>query len=395
VSAVRILIDYRPALRERTGVGEYVHQLARALVRQPGPAAAGRLASGDEPADRIDLFTSSWKDRPAPEAMAELGVVHVVDRRVPVRLLNLLWHRLEWPTVERLAGRQYDVVHSAHPLLLPSRRAARVVTIHDLDFLDHPERTTAEIRRDYAALAAEHARRADGIVVDSQYVAGLVERRLGADPSRISVCPLGAPTWSHPDRVPPGNPRGAYLLFLGTLDARKNIPGLLEAYRLLLGRKPQVPSLVLAGRATGVAAPWLEAIAGAPFAGHVEHRGYVAEAQREDLLAGARLLVLPSFDEGFGLPLLEALSLGIPVVASNRGSLPEVAGGAALLVDPDDPASICGAIERVLDDPEEARQLGAKGLVRAAAFTWDRTAALTRAAYERAIERRDGGRGTR
>ena len=132
---MRILVDYRPALRARTGVGEYIRQLVQAYT------ATHR--------DEVTLFTSSWKDRPTPTLGAELRAA-VVDRRVPVSVLNYLWHRREWPPVELLAGR-VDVVHAAHPLLIPSRHAAQVVTIHDLFFLDHPERVRDEIRRDYPA----------------------------------------------------------------------------------------------------------------------------------------------------------------------------------------------------------------------------------------------------
>src|SRR5262249_57957810 len=132
----RVLIDYRPALRERSGVGEYTHELARAL-RAAGPP--------DDPQRAIELtlFSSSWKDRFAPAS--ELARATTIDRRVPVSVLNLAWHRLGWPPIETIAGRTFDVAHSSHPLLMPSRTAAQVITIHDLDFLTHPERTRAEI----------------------------------------------------------------------------------------------------------------------------------------------------------------------------------------------------------------------------------------------------------
>ena len=137
---MRILVDYRAALRARTGVGEYIHELVRAY-------------SAASPGDDVILFSSSWKDRPDPALAGALGA-RVVDRRIPVSVLNLLWHRASWPPVESLAG-DCDVAHAAHPLLLPTARAAQVVTIHDLFFLSHPERTHAEIRRDYPALAGE------------------------------------------------------------------------------------------------------------------------------------------------------------------------------------------------------------------------------------------------
>src|SRR5262245_26013224 len=130
-AGVRILLDYRPALRQRTGVGEYAHELASALVPRLGPD------------DRLTLFSSSWKDRLSPAVLPGRSV-DVIDARVPVTFLNFFWHRLEWPAVETLAG-DVDIAHSMHPLLMPAQRSAQVVTIYDLYFLDHPENTRAEI----------------------------------------------------------------------------------------------------------------------------------------------------------------------------------------------------------------------------------------------------------
>ena len=180
---MRIVIDYRPALRDRTGVGEYIHQVAGGLAR----------AGGDD----ITVFSSSWRDRPSNDLATALPNVRVVDQRLPVRALNLTWHRLRWPPVEALTGGEYDIAHSPHPLLLPSRSAAQIVTIHDLHFLSHPERTSREIRRDYPALAASHAQRADRIIVSSRFAAGEVQRLLNVVSEKISICPAGAPEWKH------------------------------------------------------------------------------------------------------------------------------------------------------------------------------------------------------
>ena len=380
---MRVLLDYRPALRERTGVGEYVHQLARALVGLSlDPSAAGLT---------VELFTSSWKDRPDPAALAELAVARLVDRRVPVRALNWAWHRLRWPPAELLAGPGYDLVHSPHPLLLPARRAARVVTIHDLDFLQHPERTRDEIRRDYPAFVRRDAHAADAVIVPSAHVGRLAAELLQLDPSVLAVCPQGGPGWDRDPALPPGNPRGRYVLFLGTLEPRKNVQGLLDAYAALLTRWPDAPPLVLAGRRTPEADLWIEASQRPPLAGRVEYRGYVPDHERRALYEGARLLVLPSFDEGFGLPIVEAMTLGIPVVASDRGALPEVCGGAAVLVDPDERGSICHGIERVLREPGLAERLAERGAARARDFSWRRTAELTLEAYRQAQARRAGG----
>jgi glycosyltransferase involved in cell wall biosynthesis len=368
---MHILVDYRPALRARTGVGEYMHELVRAYT-----------SAFD---DTVSVFTSSWKDRPDPEVATELGA-RVVDRRVPVRLLNLLWHRLRWPPVERLSG-AVDVVHAAHPLLIPARRAAQVITIHDLFFLDQPERTRAEIHRDYAPLAADHARRADAIITPSHHVKALATERLGISDQKIYVCPPGAPHWQALGRRP-NIPLNGSILFLGTLEARKNIGMLLDAYALLIDQVHNVPRLMFAGAATPDAGEWLERMAQPPLQGHVVHFGYIPSYQRELLYAGARVVVLPSLDEGFGLPALEAMSAGVPVVVSNRGSLPEVVGDAAVIVDADDPEALAAACLRIVTDPAYAAERARAGLARARTFTWTESAETLHRAYRDALARR-------
>jgi glycosyltransferase involved in cell wall biosynthesis len=368
---MRILVDYRPALRARTGVGEYIHTLVRSYT-----------AVHD---DTVTLFTSSWKDRPSPSVASELRA-RLVDRRVPVSVLNYLWHRVEWPYVEDLAG-DADVVHAAHPLLIPARRAAQVVTIHDLFFLLHPDRTQAEIRRDYAELSPSHARRADAVITSSAYTKRLISEHLGVARERIYICPPGAPTWRALGRAP-NVPADGYLLFLGTLEPRKNLDVLLDAYLAIVRESRRVPRLVIAGGASPDARRWLDRIAGEPLKTHVFYKGYVPDDEREALYAGARALLLPSLDEGFGLPVLEAMSAGVPVVTSNRGSLPEVAGDAGVLLDPTDVSAWVATIERLTTDMTWPAELACKGLERAKGFTWERSSAELRQAYRDAIRRR-------
>jgi alpha-1,3-rhamnosyl/mannosyltransferase len=253
-----------------------------------------------------------------------------------------------------------------------------------------PERTRAEIRRDYAELTPSHARRADAIVTPSAYTRRLVQD-FGVPADRIYVCSLGAPRWQALGRQPNLPPNGC-VLFVGTLEPRKNVGVLLDAYERLTQRLPAVPELILAGGTTPEAAPWLERIRRPPLAGRVRHVGYVAHETRETWYAQARVLVLPSLDEGFGLPVLEAMSAGVPVVASNRGALPEVAGGAADLVEPDDAEGFARALERLLTDPEWAATRGAAGLARAATYTWEATARRLHDAYEAAVAHREARR---
>ena len=378
---MRVLIDYRPALVRPTGVGAFVHHLVTALADLQSETSHSR--DGLE----VTVFSSSWKDRLDNADHPLPATVRTVDRRIPVRLLNLAWHRAGWPPVEAVTGRRFDVVHSPHPLLMPSRAAAQVVTVHDLDFLDHPGRTAGEVHRDYGALVRRHAARAAHVVVPSRHTATEVERRLHVPPEAISLCPNGAPNWPARDRPPaPG-----HLLFVGTLAPRKNVAGLLDAYGRLVTRCPGVPDLVLAGADASAPAgsgAWRQRLDRPPLAGRVRRTGYVDGRALQALYAGARALVLPSLDEGFGLPALEAMTVGVPVVVSNRGALPEIVGNAGLLVDPTDGDAIAGALERLLTDDALARRCVVRGLERARAFTWRASARSLRRAYCKAIEGR-------
>jgi glycosyltransferase involved in cell wall biosynthesis len=372
---VRILVDYRPALRERTGVGEYVHQAARALV------------STAPPGESLVLFSASWKDRLPADAVP--GAI-AVDRRIPVRLLNVLWHRLEWPPVERLTPGRLDVAQSAHPLLIPSSGAARLVTVHDLDFLDHPERSRAEIRRDYPALSPSHVARADHVVVVSEHTAREVEVRLNVPRSRVSICPPGAPPWPRREDEPV---RDGVVLFLGTLEPRKNIGVLLDAYERLVARRADAPPLLLAGRVGDAAGALVARARQGTLAGRVEVPGYIPPEARLELYRRALVFVLPSHTEGFGMPAVEAMMAGVPVVAADRGALRETVGAGGWLFDPADAEALARALDTLLGDAALRRRVSDEGRRHAEQFTWTRTARGLREAWARALEERIRRRG--
>jgi glycosyltransferase involved in cell wall biosynthesis len=367
---VHILLDYRPALRDRTGVGEYAHELARALAATGGPG------------DRLTLFTSSWSDRPDRSLVQWPGTT-LVDRRVPVRVLNWAWHRVGWPPVESLAG-EIDIAQSLHPLMLPTSRARSVVTVHDLDFLQHPERTSGEIRRDYPDLVRRHAAKAALVVTNSQDTTNAVESVLGVPRDRIVVCRPGLPAWIRTpvDRVPPAD---GYVLFVGTLEPRKNLGALLDAWEDLIGRGVALPLLRIAGGTRPGSEDWVARMSRPPLRDFVDYVGYVRADARPALYEGAKLVVLPSHHEGFGLPVLEAMALGVPVVASTAGALPEVLGDAAILVGPNDRRALADAIQRVLTIPALSDDLRRRGLARARQFSWTDAAHTLREAYSRML----------
>ena len=218
---MKVALDVRPALSRPTGVGVYIGALAAALPRA-------------DPQSRFTLFTSSLRERwEHPVGGAN---VEVIDRYIPVRALNFAWNRLSWPSIEALCGRDFDLVHSPHALLTPTRQARRLISIHDLFFFKHPEMTGGEIRRDYAPLVADHARRADGIVCPSEHTAGEVERLLKVPRERICVTPYGLEESFR--REPPEReveevlrrldlPRGG-ILYVGSQEPRKNLDGLIK-----------------------------------------------------------------------------------------------------------------------------------------------------------------------
>jgi glycosyltransferase involved in cell wall biosynthesis len=372
---VRVLVDYRPALRARTGVGEFVHEVVRALTAPDGPAPAGS----------ITLFTASWKDRLDPQAARELGA-RAVDRRIPGQVLTWAWNRLQFPPVDWLAGRS-DIVHAATPLAIPTRAGRTVLTIHDLHFLRHPERMQAEMRRDFPRLVHAHAARADAVVVSSRYTADDVARTLKVPESRIHLCPPGAPRWAADTAERRRHRPPRHILFVGTLDARKNVGVLLQAYAQLTGRRPNSPPLVIAGAMTAAGAAWQAEARALHLEGLVQWKGYVDQPTREALFADAHMLVLPSLDEGFGLPVLEAMACGVPVIVSNGGSLPEVAGDAARPIAPDDVEGFRDAMDALLH-ADVAAVASARGLARAAQFRWPHCAAQVWRAYQSALESR-------
>ncbi|MEZ5293416.1 MAG: glycosyltransferase family 1 protein [Vicinamibacterales bacterium] len=371
---VRVLVDYRPALRARTGIGEYVHELTRALAAAP-PAGS-----------TVTAFSSSWRDR-VDETLGQAAPgVRVIDRRVPVRALTWAWHRLAWPPVEAFAG-DVDVVHSPTPLRVPARRAAQVVTVFDLHFLAEPDAGADAVRRDFVALARRHVTTADHVIAGSAYAAGLVATTLGVPPEKVTTTPLGAPAWAAGVRSMRGQAPGRTLLVIGTLEPRKNLGLVLDAYARLRERRADAPPLVVAGRVAAGGAAWADRAARPPLIGHVKMMGYVDDATRLRLYADARAVLVPSLDEGFGLPALEAMACGVPVVVSPAGALPEVVGTAGIVAPLDAPEAWADAIEGLLDEAR-AGALGARGLVRAAGFSWATTAAATWNAYRLAMAAR-------
>jgi glycosyltransferase involved in cell wall biosynthesis len=236
-------------------------------------------------------------------------------------------------------------------------------------------------------LVREHARRADGVLCVSEHTASEARRLLDVPPEKIAVTPLGVDPVFH-EPVPETTvettlrrlrlPRGA-ILYVGTDEKRKNLVSLVMAYLSLAGRRPDVPPLVLAGPGSS----WSQG--GRNVGPQIRATGYLARGDIRTLMAASAVLVMPSLEEGFGLPVVEAMAAGLPVVCTRGSALEEVAGDAAALVDPQDSSGLGHALEHLLDDAEAAAAQRAKGLERARQFSWDDTASRTLAFYRKVL----------
>jgi len=338
-------------------------EVARALGRIPGVSPVG---------------VSARHLRPAPPAFTP----PVTCRQLPFErhVLYELWHQLGRARVERAVG-PVDVIH-ATGVAVPPRTAPVVYTVHDLAFLRNRSGFTRVGMRFFLAALAAAMDRADVVLCSSRATAEDCERA-GFDPLRLRVVPLGvdaAP--ASVEEIAAARRRHGldrpYVLWTGTVEPRKNLPTLVEAFRRL-GRRDH--DLVLVGP-EGWNTDLAQIIEPVNESTHVV--GFVPAAERNALMAGAAAFCFPSLSEGFGLPVLEAMAQSAPVVTSAGTATEEVAGEAALVVDPTRPDALAEALDAVLSDSALAARLRAAGPARAAQFTWARTAQATVAAYREA-----------
>jgi glycosyltransferase involved in cell wall biosynthesis len=241
------------------------------------------------------------------------------------------------------------------------------VTVHDLTAVHYPELCAPASLR-YPALVRRAVARGAFVHTHTQYVAAEVVEVFGADPDRVRAVPPGVDAPSDGEGTSPSYP---YILAVGTVEPRKDLPTLVRAFDLIAGGQPDL-RLVLAGSNAWGSEGLDTAVASSPFRSRIERTGWVSESRRAALLRSAAVLAFPSLYEGFGLPPLEAMAAGVPVVASRAGSVPEVVGDGARLVPSRDADALSGALLAVLTDAGERAALTARGRVRAAEFTWER-----------------------
>ena len=366
---LRLAIDATPLLGARTGVGVMT---ARVL--------AGLASRSD-----VDIvaYATTWRGRgQLPERAA--ARVRCVSRPMPARPLHLAWRHFELPPIEWFTG-PVEVVHGPNFIVPPTRRAARVVTVHDLTAVHHPELCTPHTRTYPAALRRALAHGA-WVHTVSDFVRSEILEQFGADPDRVVTVPNGV------DPIPPADPADGhrlaggdrYLLAMGTVEPRKNFPSLIRAFDAVADRIPTA-RLVIVGPDGWDRERFEAALSAAKHRGRITRIGMVDEMARAALLRGATALVYPSVYEGFGLPPLEAMSVGLPVLAADAGAVREVVGDAALLVPVGDEGALAEAIVRIAEDDSLRATLTAKGPARAGRYDWSQSVAGLVALYREAL----------
>ncbi len=371
----RVLVDATAVPADRGGVGRYVDGLLAALAERHADLAIVCQRSDAERYGRV-----------APEARVIAGPAAIAHR--PARLA---WEQTGLPLVAQQV--EADVVHSPHYTMPLRSGRPVVVTVHDATFFTEPSLHSTVKGTFFRSATRTALRRSARVVVPSKATRDEVVRVLDADATKIDVAYHGVdpatfrlPTEAEKSRVQArlGLGNQPYIAFLGMLEPRKNVPALIRGWVQAFGQHPEPPALVLAG-----GAGWDDQVEGTvaavPAHLRVLRPGYLRFTDLPGYLGGARIVAYPSHGEGFGLPVLEAMACGAPVLTTQRLSLPEVGGDAVAYTEPDD-ASIAAALGALYDDDGRRATLSAAGHQRSLEFTWAASAEAHLASYLRALE---------
>lgn len=377
---IRVALNGGTLLSTHAGIASYVRNLAIAL-RDSGEA-------------ELMLFyglgwSSEIRNSPLPGAgRLKNAILRLVPRPYWLRRLGIQ----QWRFDRGVREHAFDVYHE--PAFLPFRfDGPIVITIHDLSLLRYPETHPAERVRNFRRYLPDAIERAARIIVDSEFVGREVIDMFGVDPARLRAIHLGVSAEYRPRRAEETAAclakyrlkRSEYILAVGTLEPRKNLNQAVETHARLPASARKRAPLVIAGGKGWIARELEGKLSATGQPGDVRWLGYVPTEDLALLYAGARFLVYPSIYEGFGLPVLEAMASGIPVITSNQASLPEVAGNAGMLLDPRDGEALREAMLRLIEDEMEVQRRVELGRAQAARFTWRACAEKTVAVYREAI----------
>ncbi len=372
---MKIAIDIRPLRDVMTGIGRYLYKLIESLGE----------------CDRQNEYLLFWSNLkiPPPEGLPKRDNIRTLAFRVPGKMVTALWAYTPFPPVEAFTG-EIDVFHAPCFQVPPARRAARIFTIHDLIPVTHPEMAIPSSVRHFRPRVKAYARRADLIVAISEATARDIVDYLDVPREKIVVIYQGT---TFLPKAPEEQVRAVrkrymlekdYILFVSRLDPRKNLARLFLAFERSGLSKDF--DLVIAGPKGWHMEEMTRTWQDISCKKEIRWLDYIKDDELSALYGGAVFLAFPSLLEGFGLPILEAMSVGCPVLTSNVSSMPEVGGEAALYVDPYEVDSIADGLVRLVGDSTLRAKLSTAGHERVKIFTWDKTARQMIEAYGRASE---------
>ena len=352
---MKLAVDATALLLPRTGIGVFTAEVLRALAARPDM--------------HVSAFNAIWQGRGRGWLPADVAdEVHEVPGRIPTGGVRWLWDFLSVPRLEWFAGR-VDVVHGPNYRVPPTSRAAAVVSVHDVSF-EHGPPICGRSGRAHRRSVRAAVRAGAWIHTDSAYVAAEVRDNYRIEPHRVVAVPLGV-------RLPPAGPHPApgspYVLALGSADRRKGLTTLVAAFDALAQQLPDL-RLIHAGPDGDASDELADAIGRSPHRDRILRLGWVDDGARTALIEQAAAVAYPSLYEGFGLVPLEAMAAGRPVVTTPVSAIPEVSGDAAVYAAAGDADALADGLQRVLTDTSLAADLGARGRLRAAGYTWERTA---------------------
>ncbi len=365
---IRVACDVQPMIEpKKTGIGWVANELF------------GQLQKNDEFALTAQAFTWNEDLRSKMATLAETGVTAEPCNWFHVRLYKIIWPFI--PLSYRLFFRSRPEVQIFFNNYLPPGTAGKtLLMVHDMAVFAYPETLSWRTKYMLGMTLRKSTKRADHLLTVSEFSKREMVSYLKLDPEQITVVPNGVDfsrfhTGYSKEAIASVTRKlgieGDYFLYLGTLEPRKNIPRLIEAYALLQKKLEKVPRLVLAGRKGWLYESIFERVQALGLQKDVLFAGYVSDEDTPPLMAGAKAFVFPSLYEGFGMPPLEAMACGTPVIVANTASLPEVVGESGLYVDPFDIGSMVEAMERIVLDAELCRQVSASGMEHASHFTWE------------------------
>jgi glycosyltransferase involved in cell wall biosynthesis len=369
---VRVAIDYTPAVRQSAGIGRYTRGLVEALAHLDRENEYILFTAGRAPAHR------EWPSN-----------FSVRSSRIPARWLTVGWHRMRLPLpAEALTG-ACDLYHSPDFVLPPLKQARGVLTVHDLTFMRLPDCADPGLRVYLDRAVPKAVRAADHVLADSWNTRNDLIDLLQVPPEKVSVVPAGVDAIfsrvEDPEKLDQTRARYGlsqwFIISVGTLEPRKNYARLVSAYALMRRQTGLPHHLVIAGGPGWHYREVYERVQSEGVGEYVHFLGFVPDADLPALYTLADLMVFPSLYEGFGIPPLEAMACGTPVVSSNNSSLPESIGGAAQTVDAEQTNGIADAMARVLGNISLRNRLIELGQLQAAQFTWETAARRLLAAY--------------